>query len=404
MNEHYERLVKKLIELYPNAARAVSVRERLSPNLISSSQVRLPGFVFNEAQAACEAFFELRQNKKYQQQVASKLVGPHASGLCENGNFSALMSFDFHVADGQQLKLIEINTNASSSLLIDLIYRERSIANPYGDDFQKEIVATFRREFELCFAGVKRQLQTIAIIDAHPQQQRMYIEFELYKDLFERAGLQCVIGDISEFQIKDGALVGPGDQKIDLVYNRHTDFYLAQPESAVMLEAYRNKLACFSPDPREYALLADKERLLEISVPGALEQFGISAQAKATIDRVLLKSYDANKMPREELWAGRRKFFFKPKRSYGGKAAFRGASISKGAFQKMFESEVVAQEFAPAPELEVALPGGSREIFKYDLRFYAYQNHVQMVAARIYQGQTTNMNSLGGGFAPLIKI
>ena len=38
---------------------------------------------------------------------------------------------------------------------------------------------------------------------------------------------------------------------------------------------------------------------------------------------------------------------------------------------------------------------------KLDLRNYVYQGRVQLVAARLYQGQTTNFRTPGGGFAPV---
>ncbi len=38
---------------------------------------------------------------------------------------------------------------------------------------------------------------------------------------------------------------------------------------------------------------------------------------------------------------------------------------------------------------------------KFDLRAYAYDGTAQWVAARMYQGQTTNFRTQGGGFSPV---
>ena len=38
---------------------------------------------------------------------------------------------------------------------------------------------------------------------------------------------------------------------------------------------------------------------------------------------------------------------------------------------------------------------------KVDVRNYAYAGAVKLVAARLYQGQTTNFRTTGGGFAPV---
>lgn len=38
---------------------------------------------------------------------------------------------------------------------------------------------------------------------------------------------------------------------------------------------------------------------------------------------------------------------------------------------------------------------------KADIRCYVYNGQIQLVAARLYQGQTTNFRTPGGGFAPV---
>lgn len=37
-----------------------------------------------------------------------------------------------------------------------------------------------------------------------------------------------------------------------------------------------------------------------------------------------------------------------------------------------------------------------------DLRNYVYDGEVQLLVARLYQGQTTNFRTQGGGFAPVL--
>jgi len=39
---------------------------------------------------------------------------------------------------------------------------------------------------------------------------------------------------------------------------------------------------------------------------------------------------------------------------------------------------------------------------KFDVRAYTYAGQVQLLAARMYAGQTTNFRTAGGGFAPVI--
>ena len=41
---------------------------------------------------------------------------------------------------------------------------------------------------------------------------------------------------------------------------------------------------------------------------------------------------------------------------------------------------------------------------KMDVRLYTYDGRVLLAAARLYQGQTTNFKTPGGGFAPVFVI
>ena len=71
-------------------------------------------------------------------------------------------------------------------------------------------------------------------------------------------------------------------------------------------------------------------------------------------------------------------------------------------FEEILQGGYVAQTFAPPPEVAVTDPAtGEPVTFKYDLRVYAYAGEIHLLAARLYQGQTTNFRTLGGGFAPV---
>ena len=98
------------------------------------------------------------------------------------------------------------------------------------------------------------------------------------------------------------------------------------------------------------------------------------------------------------LWSERKRWFFKPRRSHGGKAVYRGSSMSRGTFDSILAGDYLAQEMVPPPVVSFA---GEEEPLKYDLRFYAYRDRVQLACARLYRGQMTNAQSLGGGIAPI---
>jgi hypothetical protein len=54
------------------------------------------------------------------------------------------------------------------------------------------------------------------------------------------------------------------------------------------------------------------------------------------------------------------------------------------------------------PSGRTVIVDGRREVMKLDIRNYTYDGKVQLVAARLYQGQTTNFRTAGGGFAPVV--
>jgi hypothetical protein len=60
----------------------------------------------------------------------------------------------------------------------------------------------------------------------------------------------------------------------------------------------------------------------------------------------------------------------------------------------------VAQAFVAPSERHVA-EAKTPTALKVDVRNYAYAGSVKLVAARLYQGQTTNFPTPGGRFAPV---
>ncbi|MBX9767654.1 MAG: hypothetical protein K2X47_10320, partial [Bdellovibrionales bacterium] len=232
-------------------------------------------------------------------------------------------------------------------------------------------------------------LKHVAIVDSKPQEQRTYFEFKMFQELFREWGISASIHDPSELKMISGRLTA-GGQPIDLVYNRLTDFYLEDPGHTLLKAAYLDRSVCLTPNPYGYALMADKERLTSFSQEEIMTGLGLPREILKGLQAVTLKTIVLNKDNSKSLWEQRRQFFFKPQRSYGGKSAYRGSSISRGPFERMTDGTAIAQEFAE--------PGKIGE-FKYDLRVYTHQGKVLLVGARLFQGQLLNFKTLGGGFA-----
>lgn len=356
----------------------------VSENLVSSFTVQLPAAVLGKIQKAISVLFNLRENKIYQDSYQTEIA---ALGLKDPGNKSICMSYDFHVTHDNQIKLIEVNTNASFLVLGQELYKSRGLPLPVKDFSYQKLQQAIETEMQL--NGKKPHHPLVAtIIDENPEQQRLYIEFLAYQELFRQWGW--------DVKIQDFRKVVPADT--DFIYNRHTDFYLHQPESAVLKKAFVEKVSCFSPNPYEYFLLADKQRMIEWSDDANLKRWQVSAADQAEIRAAVPLSTSLEVANKEEIWAQRKNLFFKPKRAFGSKQSYRGSSVSRKVFEEIVGHEFIAQEFVPPTEQIFETPEGPVN-FKFDLRCYAYQGTLQLIVARLYQGQVTNLRTPYGGFA-----
>ena len=375
----YEYLCQKYPKLQGEA-----FENAVAPNLLSPHQIKLPAEQQSEIANTIKAFQKLRDSKSYQQWVEKKW-GPQFNP----GNLSLFMSYDFHVTADGGLKLIEINTNAS---FLGLGWEMNQFFKlPWNTDFKIEHLKNCM-ENEMHLAGIKNPLQKIVITDEHPSQQRLFLEFLLYREIFRSFGFDCEIADVRESEKLKTA---------QFIYNRSTDFYMEEPQTAALKEIFLSKQAVVSPQSYEYRILADKENFVEWSQDSFWNEVTIDQDVRDQILKVLPKTYIMTLENKAQVWADRKHLFFKPKRAFGSKSAFKGASISHKAFEDLIQHESLAQEFVQAPELEFVTPTGPQK-FKYDLRCYAYGDQYQGCVGRIYQGQVTNLRTEGGGFAPVL--
>jgi hypothetical protein len=104
-----------------------------------------------------------------------------------------------------------------------------------------------------------------------------------------------------------------------------------------------------------------------------------------------------------QLWKARKNLFFKPAGGHGSKAVYRGAKVTRGMWAEIIRGGYVAQEFAAPSERMIKLDGVPA-VRKTDVRLFVYDGQVLLAAARLYQGQTTNFRTSGGGFAPIFVI
>lgn len=377
------------------------------PHLFSSTMVFITPTQRQQMHAIVEAIHQVVampawQQAAWQQAPAIASIDPGADGV--------FFGYDFHLGpDGP--KLIEINTNAGGAYLNLALARAQTAccaemqplyppAKPLAD-LEQQWLDMFRHEWQA--QGRSTQLGTVAIVDEAPEQQYLYPEFQLFQRLFEHAGIHCVIADPTQLVWRDGRL-WLDDLAIDLVYNRLTDFYLSQPANQALAQAYVANVVVVTPNPRAHALYADKRDLAWLSDEAWLRQLGVPEG----IINLLLAGVPATRpvtpAVADPLWAERRQLFFKPASGFGSRAAYRGDKLTRRVWNEIVAGDYVAQQIAHPSERLVGLEDGNNSELKLDVRAYVYRGQIQLFAARLYSGQTTNFRTPGGGFAPVFVV
>ena len=400
------------------------------PHLFSSSVVFVGDEHIRQMAALITAIEQVVAMPAYQAHVLS-----HAPDIARHQPTArgVFLGYDFHVGrTGPQL--IEINTNAGGGLLNALLARAQKAcckdveallpgdlahATPeqmFLDMFRAEweadcrtncrtnhrVTSAVRLDTAAHNISTNALPRTIAIVDLAPPLQYLYPEFLLFQRLFAQAGIEAVICDPVELAFRDDAL-WHGTKKIDLIYNRLTDFSLSEPASAALRAAYLADAAVITPHPRAHALYADKRNLVALSDTGLLASWGVDEVTRGVLAAGIPYTEQVTAERSADFWARRRQLFFKPAAGYGAKAAYRGDKITKRVFDEVLAGDYVAQALVPPSQRMLQIGETSVEL-KIDLRNYVYAGNVQLIAARLWAGQTTNFRTPGGGFAPVLTV
>jgi hypothetical protein len=310
----------------------------------------------------------------------------------DSGALGVFAGYDFHL-DAAGPRLIEINTNSGGALLNAALGRAQRACCEAVAALESGPIPVERLEqvfFEMFAAEWRRAgrhglPRRVAIVDDDPEQQFLYPEFLMFERLFRRFGVAASVLAPAQVEPESG---------IDLVYNRLTDFYLEQPGHAGLREAYLSGALVVTPNPRAHALYADKRNLILLTDEARLRGWGVREPTIETLLRGIPRTLPVS----EALWQERRALFFKPAAGHGSRAAYRGDKLTRRVWSEILKGEYVAQALVPPSERRVS----ADQAMKVDVRNYVYAGEVQMLAARLYQGQTTNMRTPGGGFAPVL--
>jgi hypothetical protein len=145
-------------------------------------------------------------------------------------------------------------------------------------------------------------------------------------------------------------------------------------------------------------LYADKRNLAVLTDPEQLRVWGVPDDVATTLLAGIARTQRVSPEESDQLWSNRRKLFFKPATGYGSKAVYRGDKLTRRVWEEVLAGNYVAQSFVPPSERNIR-DAASPLALKLDLRNYVYNGNVQLLAARLYQGQTTNFRTPEGGFS-----
>jgi hypothetical protein len=404
-----ERLREQL-ETDPSLHGMTEALAQSHPYLFSSSAVFLDPGTRDVLEAAIACIERVIALPGYRQWALA-----NAAPIAQNafGPAGVFMGYDFHVGAGG-VHLIEINTNAGGALLNAALARaHRSCCDAMKILFpvpvelaqlEQTFLVMFRSEWQAQRGTAP--LRTVVIVDDTPDSQYLAPEFRIARQLFLQNGISALVADPQELQWRDNALwhpALPAGVAVDLVYNRLTDFDLSEPAHAALRMAYEAGATVLTPHPRAHALYANKHNLVALSDDALLASWGTSEADRHLLARTIPRTQTVRADNADALWVDRRQLFFKPLAGYGGKAVYRGDKLTRKVWADVTAGGYVAQTLVPPSERVVRVDGIATRL-KLDLRAYTFRGQVQLLAARTYNGQTTNMRTAGGGFSPVLVL
>ena len=343
------------------------------------------------------ALFEVAENPRYRERVLQWApdIATHYPGSA-----GGVLGLDFHLTvDGP--RLIEVNTNPGglllNAVLLDAVRSCAPAAWTTWTTATEAHSAAVAAWLDDARQQSGRAPSRVAIVDSAPREQFLYPEFELYADAFREHGVDCVIRAPEDLRFGPEGLAD-ADGPIDMVYNRLTDFALEEASHVDLRQAYLAGDVALTPHPRAHALFADKRNLAVLGDAALLGGFGVDAGLTALLAEVIPTTVEVVPGNRDALWAARNGYFFKPAAGFGSRGSYRGDKLTRRTWESMASATYIAQAFAP-PSMRIVHGGQS---LKADVRCFASEAGVLLFAARLYQGQTTNMRTPGGGFAAVL--
>ncbi|MBN4082195.1 hypothetical protein JYT13_00115 [Mariprofundus ferrooxydans] len=347
--------------------------------LAALEEVTIKRDEFEEMLQFSRLMSQLKQNTDY---IAALKVQLPATANAMHDEASMLMGYDFHLTDDGP-RLIEINNNAGGLYVGGNQWMKQPAIAELVGTLQERLLQMFPHAW-----------QCIAIMDEDVANQYMYPEMQFYADLLRQDGRVIFLVSPEDIQLKDDGLYVE-NQRLDGIYNRHTDFYLDTPELAHIRTALMAGQVSLNPHPRSYALLGDKSRMVDWWHKGLLDDC-LSSDDVAFIRSVVPEIHLLSACDKAQLWQERKAWVFKPAARHGGKGVVLGKAMSRKRFESLDNESTVVQSYVPPSQIE-----HDDVSYKFDVRLYMHGETLIAVAGRLWRGQLTNFREDGSGWVSL---
>ena len=236
----------------------------------------------------------------------------------------------------------------------------------------------------------------LAIVDVAPREQFLYPEFELYAQAFRERGVDSVIRAPEALSLGPQGLQDAHGQ-IDTLYNRLTDFALADPGHAPLQKALSATRDCDDTAPQGACALrrqAQSRSAWRCRSPGGL---GVDAATAERLAQVIPSTVQIAPENRAALWADRDRYFFKPASGFGSRGSYRGDKLTR---------RVWGHDGIGAPTYWASRHRGEdrarRCLAESRRALLCIRGGVLLFAARLYQGADHQHAYARGGFAAVL--
>ena len=348
--------------------------------LATKTPVSISQHDFQTMLSFARAAYQLKSNPTYLALLADKL--PETAKIAPE-NPSILMGYDFHLNDTGP-KLIEINNNAGGLWEKDDGWIPQCSHPELLGDLQSRLLGMFDPKWK-----------HIVIMDEDILSQYMLPEMQAYASLLESNGHKVSLVSPQNLKLQADALYVQG-VKIDMIYNRHTDFYLESEPMQHIRQAFMNKQVALNPYPRSYALIGDKNRMVDWWRNGLLESC-VHSETLNLFRSVVPETYVLSEYDKEQAWQTRKQWVFKPAARHGGKGVLLGKGMSRKRFDTLEASSTVMQKLVPPSLIQIGDVS-----YKFDIRLYMHGERLIAMAGRAWRGQITNFREEGSGWTPIV--